>query len=195
MKTAYLTFVLLAMVMLTACSSANPQPIVTPVDISAMQTAAVQTVMANITQTAAAMPTETPAPAEAPAPSATPTETPTPTVTVTQSTCDDSIWISDVSVSDGTQMTAGQAFVKTWKIKNTGTCTWSSDYQIIFSHGEKMGGLPAAIGAEVQPGAEVEISINLTAPAKTGNYGGYWRMANNNGFAFGQRVSVIIVVP
>jgi hypothetical protein len=197
MKISSFVIALLMLFMLAACSGTSAQPTATAVDIGAMQTAAVQTVVADITQTAAAMPTETPAPSQTSAPVAS--ETPTVTATVaaaaTKALCDDSIWVSDASVPDGTKMTAGQAFVKTWKIKNTGTCVWLAGYQIIYAYGEKMGGLPTALGVEVQPGAEVEISVNLTAPVKTGTYGGYWRMSNNNGFAFGQVVSVIIDVP
>jgi hypothetical protein len=194
MKITSFALTLLLSLILVACSAASTQPTATPVDIGALQTAAVQTVIAEITQTAAAMPTATSAPSQTPAPKITETVTPTVTAAVTKAVCDDSAWISDASVPDGTQMTAGQAFVKTWKVKNTGTCVWQKGYQIIYAYGEKMGGLPTALSAEVQPGAEVEISINLTAPAKTGTYGGYWRLANNNGFAFGTVFTVIIAV-
>ena len=194
MKTTPIASALLILFMLAACSPANVQPTATPLDIGAMQTAVVQTIVADITRTAAAMPTETPVPSQTSAPR--PSDTPTPTVTAasTQGLCDNSIWVSDASVPDGSQMTAGQAFVKTWKVKNTGTCVWQTGYQIIYAYGEKMGGLPTALSAEVQPGAEVEISINLTAPTKAGTYGGYWRLANNNGFPFGQVFTVIIAV-
>ena len=184
----------LMLFLLASCSGTSAQPTATAVDIGAMQTAAVQTVVSSITQTAVALPTGTPVPpTETPAPS--PTVTPTAAVTLTQALCDGSAFVSDASVPDGTQMTAGQAFVKTWKVKNTGTCVWKTGYQIIYSYGEKLGGLPTTLSAEVQPGAEVEISVNLTAPTKTGTYSGYWRLANNNGFAFGQVFTVIISIP
>lgn len=195
MKITSFAFALLMIFVLTACSGTSAQTPAPTVDIGVMQTAAVQTVIADITQTAAAMPTETPAPTQTSAPLPTETAAATAAITPTLALCDDSAFVSDASVPDGTQMTAGQAFVKTWKVKNTGTCVWKTGYQIIYSYGEKMGGLPTALSAEVQPGAEVEVSVNMNAPTKAGTYSGYWRLANNNGFAFGQIFTVIINVP
>jgi len=198
MKKVLSILVLLMSVLLAACSGANQQ--LTPtIDVGALQTASVQTVVANVTRTAEAMPSATPEPSATleVAAAVTPVETVTPTLAVspTQGLCDDAAFVSDASVIDGSQMTAGAAFVKTWKVKNTGTCTWTTGYQIIFAYNEKMGGLPTALSTEVQPGAEVEVSVNLVAPTKPGNYSGYWRLSNNNGFAFGQFLSVVIVVP
>jgi len=197
MKTAPFILVLLMLVLLAACSAPSQQ--LTPtIDISALQTASVQTVVANVTRTAEAMPSATPEPSatlEVVAVTPSETVTPTPAVSPTQGLCDDAAFVSDASVIDGTQMTAGVAFVKTWRVKNTGTCTWTTGYQIIFAYNEKMGGLPTALSAEVQPGAEAEISVNMVAPTKPGNYSGYWRLASNNGIPFGQFLSVVIVVP
>ncbi|MEI7845344.1 MAG: NBR1-Ig-like domain-containing protein [Chloroflexota bacterium] len=185
--------------LLTGCSgSGSAVAAVTPtgIDVQALQTAAVATIFANITQTADAQPTLTPTQTFTPVPLVpTETQTPTPSGNATQSLCDNSAFISDASVIDGTQMTAGQEFVKTWKVKNTGACLWKVGYKLIFAYGEKMGGVPVALTAEVSPGGEAEISINLKAPDKSGNYGGYWRLANNNNVPFGQILTVIIVIP
>lgn len=196
MKKTSPSLALLLILLLTACSSPAVESTATPVDINALQTAAVQTVVANITQTAAAIPTSTPTPApptETPIPLAT--ETPTPAGTATLTTCDDAIWVEDVSIPDGTQLTAGQDFVKTWKVKNTGSCTWKIGYQIILAYGDRMSGQSTALTAEVAPNTETELSVNLRAPDKAGNYYGYWTLRNNNSYTFGQRLSVIIVVP
>jgi hypothetical protein len=193
MKTAHLASTLLIVILLASCSGGSAGPTPTPVDVNALQTAAVQTVVAVITQTAGAQPTETVPPTETPVPAAT--ETPTPTVTPTPASCDNSAFISDASVQDGAVYAAGQEFIKTWKVKNIGTCTWTTGYRIIFSHGVVMGGMMTDLTAEVAPGAEAEVSVKLKAPLKSGNYSGYWRLANNNGYAFGERFSVIITVP
>lgn len=195
MKTAKLLPILLAVVILTACGGGEtPAATPTAVDINALQTAAVETIVANITQTAAAQPTATEPPSPVPA-TATETITPTAAVSATPQLCDNSVFVSDASVPDGTVMTAGQAFVKSWKVKNTGTCAWTTSYTLIHAYGEKLGGLTTALSVETLPNSEVEISINLKAPDKPGNYGSYWRLANNNGTPFGQVLTVIIVVP
>jgi len=197
MKTIKFSIVLLILILLSACgSNESAVPTATPIDISALQTAAVQTIVANITQTAAAQPTLAPTETLTPVPEATQTETPTPVLTATPALCDNLVYINDASVTDGTQMTAGQSFVKSWKVKNTGVCSWKTTYKIVYGYGnDKMSGLTTALTAEVLPGSEVEISINLKAPDKPGNYSGYWRLANNNGVPFGPFLSVIIVVP
>src|SRR5690349_13245476 len=139
MKTKIFAFTLLALSLLTSCAGVSTEPTPTPVDIGAIQTAAVQTVMADVTQTIAAF---TPPPTATQAATATsePTGTPTPGGSATPIPCNDLKFISDSSVPDGTQMTPGQEFVKTWKVKNIGTCTWTTAYNIIYGYSEKMNG-------------------------------------------------------
>jgi len=177
---------------LAACNAAPASPTPTPVDINAIQTAAVKTVVAEVTQTAAAF---TPTPSLTPAPSLTPTAT-TPAITLTPSQviCDSSSFLQDASVPDGSVMTPGQVFQKTWRFKNTGTCAWTGAYTIRYSYGDRIGGQDTYIRVEVLPNQEAEISIQLTAPTKPGTYRGFWVLYNNNGYAFGEYVSVSIIV-
>ncbi len=198
MKTAQTLPLFLILVLLVSCSGTAPSPTATPVDVQAVQTSVVQTIVANVTQTALAQPTPTPVPpTETPVPA--PTETLAPAATATPQECDNSAFISDASVTDGTVMAPGQEFVKTWKVKNTGTCTWTTNYRLVFGYSnppnEKMGGLPTTLTVEVAPSAEVEISVNMKAPLKAGNYSGYWRLSNSSGYAFGEYFTVAITVP
>src|SRR5690349_3289746 len=151
MNTKMLVFVLAGALFLAACAPATPaQP---TADVNAIRTSAAYTVVAEITLTAAVF-TPTSFPTDTPVPEV-PTETPTiepftidPTL-VAQGTsaveCDDYAWDNatvDVNIPDGTPMTLNQDFVKTWKIRNTGTCSWGDGYGLIFSHGERMSGKP-----------------------------------------------------
>lgn len=193
----YTAFLLLTVtaLLLSACGAqSTPVPQEPTPDLNAFATQVAGQVIAQITQTAAAY---TPPPTDTPAATATPEQSPTPEATATPSkpaACDDAGYVSDVTVADGTQMTTGQQFTKTWKIKNTGTCTWAANYNLVFGYGEKMGGQPVALGAEVKPGETVDISVNLTAPTKAGNYAGAWRMANANGYPFGEFFTIVITV-
>jgi len=197
MKRTSIASILLITVLLASCSGGSAEPTATPVDVNALQTAAVQTVIAAVTETAVSQPTATAAsPTETPAPALTETETATPAAAAaTQQTCDNSAFINDTSVPDGTVMAAGQDFIKTWKVKNSGTCNWTTGYNIVYAYGEKMGGAATPLTAEVTTNSDAEISINLKAPLKSGTYSGYWRLANNNGFAFGEIFTVVITVP
>lgn len=188
---------------MAACAPATPiEP--TP-DVNAIRTSAAYTVVAEITLTAAAFtPTAQP-------PTATPTiEPPTATEISAFTTdptqaalgtpaalCDDYAFDAitvDVTIPDGTPMTANQEFVKTWKIKNTGNCTWGDGYGLVYSYGERMSGDPVTLSVVVLPGQEVEISVNFKAPGKIGEYTSAWQMANASGITFGKAVFVKIVV-
>ena len=96
------------------------------------------------------------------------------------SACDQGQFIKDVTIPDGTTFAPGETFTKTWRIRNTGTCTWSG-YSLVFDSGDAMNGTsPTPIGT-VATGQDVDLSVNLTAPATNGSYRGYWRIRNPSG--------------
>ncbi|GAB4502798.1 MAG: hypothetical protein Fur0035_23540 [Anaerolineales bacterium] len=118
----------------------------------------------------------------------------TPTVTSTPGTptatpnagCDRAAFVADVTVPDGTNYAPSTAFLKTWRIKNVGSCTWNTSYSLLFQSGDKMSGPDAAaFPASVAPGQTVDLSVNLTAPASAGTYRGYWILKNAAGQIFG----------
>lgn len=160
---------------------------------AAVQTSAAETVSVQLTQNAALTPsaTETPTPSDTPTPSNTPevTNTVAPTSGSPGSGaggCDAMAFVADVTVPDGENIAPNTAFVKTWRLRNSGTCTWNTNYSVIFSSGNSMGG-PAtqALTSSVAPGATVDISLNLTSPTNEGEYTGYWQFRNSSGQNFG----------
>jgi hypothetical protein len=200
--TRQITLLTILGLLFTACGPSEPiQP--TP-DVNAIHTAAAQTVIAEFTQTALAVPTLTPEPTATEEATATPEVAlplPTATVatdltgaTVTPIPCDNSVFVTDITVPDDTEMTPGQDFVKTWKIKNTGTCTWGTGYSVLYAYGEKMAGVAEPLTSAVAPGEEVEVSVRFKAPDKAGQYPSTWRMANANNSPFGEFFYVRIVV-
>ncbi len=132
--------------------------------------------------TATATPTVTGTP-----PTATPTSTKPPTTaTVPPSSCDKADFIRDVTVPDGSIFTPGKTFNKTWRLKNVGSCTWTTSYQLVFYSGEKMGGPDAlSFPQSVAPGQTVDLTVSLTAPNSPGSYRGYWMFKNASGALFG----------
>ena len=118
-----------------------------------------------------------------------PTSTPTTTQTATSTPlpCNKATFQGDITIPDGTEITAGTSFIKTWRIKNEGSCTWNSSYQVIFADGEKMQA-PDSVQltpGSVAPGGTVDISIQLKAPASPGDYTGYFRLKAGDGTIFG----------
>ncbi len=160
-------------------------PMLQPAPTQSVDTDA--TLQAIVSQTMIAMtqhaPTQTPVPATVtPVPA---TNTPLPTAT-TVSYCDWVTFVKDMSVSDGTRFNAGDPFTKTWRLQNRGTCTWTPDYMLVFTSGDPMGGTTAVrLPGYVAPGQVVDVSITLTAPAKSGHYVGYWMLRNPSGALFG----------
>ena len=101
--------------------------------------------------------------------------------------CTDRVdFIADVTISDNTLILAGQPFVKTWRLRNAGTCSWTEAYRLVFSNGPNMGG-PAAVplSKPVAPGETVDVSVALTAPAGNGAYESKWYLRNADGDIFG----------
>lgn len=127
-----------------------------------------------------------------PTPTATqipPTNTPTPTVTNTPIPCDhvDFGEPVDVTIPDGTDLDPGESFTKTWRLKNGGSCTWTSGYDLVFVSGDNMSA-PASVqltNGTVPPGADVDISVTLAAPNGPGVYRGYFKLRNPGGGVFG----------
>jgi hypothetical protein len=96
-------------------------------------------------------------------------------------------FITDVTIPDGTVMTPGQTFTKTWRLRNAGTCTWTTSYATVFSSGNSMNGpTTQALAGTVNPGQTVDISVNLTAPSAVGDYTGNWKLRDASGILFGQ---------
>jgi hypothetical protein len=175
--------------------SANPQ-----------LTAAAQTVSAVLTQSAggqppviattpalqqsptATLPPPTLAPTNTQAPPPQPTATPVPpSPTPVPIPCDRATFVKDVTFPDDSEVVAGKEFIKTWRIKNNGSCTWTSGYAVVFDKGDAMNG-PASqqlTTGTVAPGQEIDISVTLKAPDATGTYQGYWKLRNSTGATFG----------
>jgi hypothetical protein len=146
----------------------------------------------------AAVPTVEAGPTSVPGPTAPPTgptEEPPPPVTTEAGCTLDSQYVADVTVPDGTVMTPGAGFVKTWRVRNSGTCDWEAGFQLIFVSGAQMGG-PASVPLPAVPaGGQTEVSVNLVAPSAYGTHKGTWRMRTSDGTMFGTNLTVLIVVP
>jgi hypothetical protein len=187
-------FVVVIALVLSACGpSTTPSPTPTPVDVGAVATSAIQTFVAQLTQDA---PTVTPTPIATATPITTATST-QPRVTLappTAASCNGATYVADKTIPDGTQMAFNQTFTKTWTVKNSGTCNWTTSFKLAFSYGESMGGAPVAFTTTVTPGQTVDISVKLTAPNKTGKLTGVWTLLDDKSQPFGQLLTVVINV-
>jgi polar amino acid transport system substrate-binding protein len=126
---------------------------------------------------------------------------PAPTPIPTPAPCVHSMkWVADLTYDDyGMKsppvLNPGQKFTKTWRVRNSGTCAWGADFQLVFVSGTRMSGQPLVIGKSVPVGATADLSVNLVAPTAPGTYQGIWQMRDNQAVPFGERIWVGIRVP
>jgi hypothetical protein len=169
---------------ISACNLPSNADVTPTQGADAVLTAAAQTVEANLTQAAILNPPTVPA-----IPTSTQGSAPTSTLAVATNTqpvatntqiCDLALFVKDVSIPDGTEFDPNETFTKTWQIKNIGTCTWSG-YTLVFDSGDSMGGSASTPIGSVAPNQEVNLSVDLKAPASAGSYRGYWRIKNSGG--------------
>jgi hypothetical protein len=173
--------------LLSSCNM--PAPEISTPDL--LGTAAAQTIEARLTQdegeaeatsdSHSIEPSPTPESSEA-------TSTPTPTITKTPSDddCTQAIFVDDVTIADGTEFKPGTKFTKTWRLRNGSDCPWTTEYELVFFDGDLMGAEESyPLLGEVQPGEEVDISIEFTAPEVEGSYRSDWRLKSPSGVIFG----------
>jgi hypothetical protein len=183
----------LATWLLSGCNLPSNQAITPTLDV----TQAYQTVQARLTQAIAQTPKITPT--NPPNSTSTPTSAPTqptaalqtPTTAATNpgtDLCDQALPGNpiDVTIPDDTEMLPGEEFTKIWRLQNAGTCTWTSDYSLVWFSGDQFGAPDnVRLDGSVAPGANVDLSVDMTAPDTPGSYISYWKLRNASGVLFG----------
>ena len=195
MKTKKILILLVVLALtLSACSSAKKEE-EAQATINAMYTSVAQTLVVLTEQATPVVPTNTPQPTVTPQPTATQGATRTPTKIVpTSIPCDGATFAGDITIPDNTVLAPGQSFTKTWSIKNSGTCDWTTAYKLVFLSGTAMGGVATNLKTPIGSGRADNVSVAMVAPLTKGNYAGYWIMQNPAGQNFGEQVYVSIVV-
>lgn len=208
-----------AFVELTAIANqatSTPEPTLEPTvaPVSATETPAIPVEPLAATATVApgqeVLPTATPEAAGLPATATlpvmagtqVPTFTPLPPAAPAGSlggpTCLNSIYVSDITVADGTTFKPGEKFTKIWRIQNTGTCTWDQGFGFVFAYGDtNMSGEPQYFSGNDQtigPGSIIDLGVKMRAPYAPGDYYGHWSMIDDTNHLFGQAVMIYIKV-
>jgi Ig-like domain from next to BRCA1 gene len=107
---------------------------------------------------------------------------------------DDSRFVADVTVPDGSRMPVAEDFVKTWEIQNVGSAVWENRF--LQREGPTDGpGLcwsaPRVPIPRTSPGASVQISVRFRAPRLPGSCYTEWKMVDAEGrYFFPNKVSL-----
>jgi hypothetical protein len=178
----------------------------------AILTEAAQIAIEGLTQTAQARPTNT----STPQPTATPTEVPTATATATtegglpsptpttqsintgntgstgntttnsNAPCLRASFETE-TVPDGSRFYVNEVFTKSWRLKNTGSCTWDANFNVVWVDGDLMNAdsANAFTDVPVAPNEYVSVEVTMQGPPTAGTYKGYWMLRSSSGEYFG----------
>jgi hypothetical protein len=103
-------------------------------------------------------------------------------------------YVADLTVPDDTSVTAGDWFVKVWRLRNDGTCPWPPGSALAFVDGDRMDEVsdPAILAGAVPPGATTDIAVPLVAPVDPGENDANWQMRDPLGRWFGPKLTINI---
>lgn len=120
---------------------------------------------------------------------------PTPTALPTQDKCTIAgTLLADLSIPAGTELKPGQAFTKSWRVHNNGSCDWV-DYKLVYISGSRMGGNSPSKLRTVKAGEVIDIAIELYAPNYPGEYSGLWKIQDDRGSLLNTELSYRVIIP
>jgi hypothetical protein len=154
----------------------------------------VQTLIApTATPTPTTLPTETPRPTDTPAP----TDTPDLKATATAACILDSA-LEQGAQGEGPDFSLGPSarFEQTWRLLNSGNCSWPPGTRLVLIAGEKMDGEEQIDVGSAVPGETREVTILLRAPRTPGTFTATWQLQTASGEGFGAEFPLQVrVVP
>jgi len=84
-------------------------------------------------------------------------------------------------------------FLKTWKIENSGSESWPS-CALKFVNGDRLQERDEAYVGSLEPGQQMNVSIEMKSPSTTGIYKSQWRLFTSAGIPFGDPIWFIASV-
>ena len=104
--------------------------------------------------------------------------------------CNKAAFVAEVKTPDGSVFQPGDAVVKTWRLMNEGSCTWTTSYRLVFNRGYNfVGAKTINLARTVAPGESADLSLRFSAPDTEGTYVGFWNLQDPAGNTFGTGVT------
>ena len=127
-----------------------------------------------------------------PSPTPTPTGVPATQAPAPTPTCHYAMaFVRDVTIPDGTRFEPGVASVKTWELRNAGTCPWEEGAKLTHVGGELMGATSPVDLGQVRPNESAKVSVGFVAPTEPGGHSGRWQVCASSGCYQGVATVVI----
>jgi hypothetical protein len=117
-----------------------------------------------------------------------PSPSPSPTMPSTPSPCNrlSAGQPMDISIPDGSRLRPGEAFSKTWRLLNAGSCAWTHAYALVWFSGAELSQVHSQqLNADVAPGDYIDISVDMAAPMRAGVFQSNWMLKAPDGTFFG----------
>jgi hypothetical protein len=173
------TIWLVIIIILTGCDpslSNNRQPPATELPVTSTPHPTATHLPATVTSTTTPLPSQT----------STLASTSKSTPQVPQPVPDTTFVFIGETIPDGTNLQPGQKFKKTWTLKNGGNSTWNKGTVLVRTSSSPVNetlGSPDQIplSKEVDPGATIEIEVDLVAPKQNGQFTVFYQLLNEAG--------------
>ncbi|MFN8410861.1 MAG: NBR1-Ig-like domain-containing protein [Anaerolineales bacterium] len=125
--------------------------------------------------------------------------TPVPTLTITATAepgpCTNNLdFVDDLTIKDGTSVSAGSSIDKQWLVQNSGSCNWDESYRLRWIGGDPLGANTEQLLYPARSGAQATLRIIFTAPSTDGPYESAWQAVDPDGNVFGDLIYIKIVV-
>ena len=143
----------------------------------------------NISDQFTPVSTSTPIPTSSPVPSLTPYMTQTNTfglMSASGECINAAEFVQDVTIPDDSIVEPNKEFTKTWRLRNIGSCSWTTKFALVLISGDQMEAIsPKMLEANVEPGQTIDLSIDLVSPKEPNYYQGNWMLQDEFGNTFG----------
>jgi hypothetical protein len=95
-------------------------------------------------------------------------------------------FVLDLTVPDNTVFPPGVEFDAAWRLRNNGTCPWTTEYGVTYVGGDPMGNqTTVALSEPVAPGQTSDVSVTMTSPDVEGTFRSNWQLSDAEGNPFG----------
>ena len=106
----------------------------------------------------------------------------------------DAAFLADVTIPPGAEFAPGARMEKVWQVRNSGTCAWGVDYELVQVAGDALGAAGQVPVPPTAAGEAANLEVAFTAPEAPGTYASSWRMRSPQSVFFGPLLALSVEV-